>query len=132
MNTKKKKLMKTLEEVKDYLVENTVIAAQKAEEFGRISKAKIEIIGLKKKIRNHYEKIGRYLYKAHLANEEASVNDESLQKVFSHITALKEQVEGEESLIEELRKEYEEKRGQRRREKNSKKEEMDNNPIEED
>ena len=95
-----------LEDLKKNISEWSVVASEKAEEFTHVSKLRIDIIQLERKLSSHYVKLGLYVFsKTKEKNVLNFVGDkkylstiDSIDKIKSDIIDIKNEINKDKSL----------------------------------
>ena len=95
-----------LEDLKKNISEWSVVASEKAEEFTHVSKLRIDIIQLERKLSSHYVKLGLYVFsKTKEKNVLNFVGDkkylsviDSIDKIKSNILDIKNEINNDKSL----------------------------------
>ena len=95
-----------LEDLKKNISEWSVVASEKAEEFTHVSKLRIDIIQLERKLSSHYVKLGLYVFsKTKEKNVLNFVGDkkylsviDSIDKIKSDILDIKNEINNDKSL----------------------------------
>ena len=95
-----------LEDLKKNISEWSIVASEKAEEFTHVSKLRIDIIQLERKLSSHYVKLGLYVFsKTKEKNVLNFVGDkkylsiiDSIDKIKSDIIDIKNEINKDKSL----------------------------------
>lgn len=95
-----------LEDLKKNISEWSIVASEKAEEFTHVSKLRIDIIQLERKLSSHYVKLGLYVFsKTKEKNVLNFVGDkkylsiiDSIDKIKSDILNIKNEINNDKSL----------------------------------
>ncbi len=94
------------EDVKKTVKQGLSVAAEKTEEYTRIGKIKVDIMGIKKDIDKTYREIGKCVYELIKNKKAASIaKDETILDLKKKVDTLKKNLVEKEEEIEQIRKE---------------------------
>lgn len=94
------------EDVKKTVKQGLSVAAEKTEEYTRIGKIKVDIMGIKKDIDKTYREIGTCAYELiHKKQADGIAKDETILNLKKKVDTLKKNLAAKEEEIEKIRKE---------------------------
>ena len=93
------------EGVKKSVKEGVSIAAEKTEEYTKIGKIKVEILGINRNIERTYTDLGKKVYALLTASKKTDVaSDSKVKETITKISTLKKSLKAKEAEIEAIKK----------------------------